>query len=285
MSVRIITDSAADLDEAFAKTHEVAIAPLRTIFPDGEYLQGVDLTAQQFYEKLIESTEVPRTSQATPYDFEQLFEEAIAAGDDVVAIILSSGLSGTYNSAMAAAANYEGRVFVVDSLSVTVGQQLLVERAIQLREEGLSAADIAQKLDIEKDQLVVIAALDTLEYLKKGGRVSSAVAIAGSLLNIKPVIGIVDGAVEMIGKARGSKQSNNLLRTKVFEAGGIDYSRPVRVGYTGLSDSLLKKYLRDSADLYEGHIEGEIPVTHIGAVIGTHAGPGAIAVSFFHAER
>ncbi|MBR5258878.1 MAG: DegV family protein [Eggerthellaceae bacterium] len=284
MSIRIITDSAADLGEAFVSDHEVRIAPLRTIFPDGEYLQGVNLTAEQFYEKLIESTEVPRTSQATPYDFECLFEEAVAAGDDVVAIILSSKLSGTYNSAMTAAQSYEGRVFVVDSLSVTIGQQILVERAVQLREEGLNAAEIAQKLEIEKNQLVVIAALDTLEYLKKGGRVSSAVAIAGGILNIKPVIGIVDGAVELVGKARGSKQSNNLLRTKVFEAGGIDYSRPIRIGYTGLSDSILKKYLRDSADLYEGRIEGEIPVTHIGAVIGTHAGPGAVAVSFFRAE-
>ena len=281
MGVRIVTDSAADLDESFVREHGVAVAPLKTIFPDGEYVQGRDLSAQEFYEKLIESTEVPRTSQVTPFEFQQLFDEAVSAGDDVVAVVLSGKLSGTYESALAAARGHEGHVFVIDSLNVTIGEQLLVERAVQLRAEGLSAAEIAERLEIERGQLVLIAALDTLEYLKRGGRVSSAVALAGGILNIKPVIGVVDGAVEMVGKARGSKQSNNLLRTKVFEAGGIDFDRPVRLGYTGLSDSLLKKYLRDSADLYEGHIEGDLPVVHIGSVIGTHAGPGAVAVSFF----
>ena len=281
MALRIITDSAADLDEAFARAHGIAVAPLKIIFPDGEYVQGRDLTAVGFYEKLIESTEIPRTSQVAPFEFAQLFEQAVCAGDDVVCITLSSALSGTYESALAAAEGFEGRVFVVDSKSVTIGEHLLVERAVQLREEGLCARELAGALAVERERITVVAALDTLEYLRKGGRISGAVAFAGGMLNIKPVIGLVDGAVELLGKARGSKQGNNLLRTKVFEAGGIDFTRPVRLGYTGLSDSLLRKYLRDSADLYEGRIEGELPVTHIGAVIGTHAGPGAVAVSFF----
>lgn len=281
MSVRIITDSAADVEAAFAQEHGIAVASLKTIFPDGEYVQGKNLTAVEFYEKLIESTEIPRTSQVTPFEFKTLFDEVVAAGDTAVVITLSSKLSGTYESACIAAEGLEGSIFIVDSLSVTIGEHLLIERAVAMRDEGMAAAEIAAVLEQDKERLTLVAALDTLEYLKKGGRISSAVAFAGGILSIKPVISVVDGAVELVGKARGSKQSNNLLRTKVFEAGGIDFSKPIRLGYTGLSDALLQKYLRDSGDLYADHIEGDLPVTHIGSVIGTHAGPGAVAVCFF----
>ncbi|MBR3689560.1 MAG: DegV family protein [Eggerthellaceae bacterium] len=281
MSVRIVVDSAADLSSEYAAENGIAIVSLKTIFPDGEYVQGVNLSIDEFYEKLIESTEIPRTSQATPFDFAQVFEELTLAGDTAVVITLSSKLSGTYESACSAAAEYEGRVFVVDSLSVSVGEYLLVDRAIAMRAEGKSAREIAQALDVEKGEITVMAALDTLEYLKKGGRISSDVALAGSLLSIKPVIAAVDGEIALVGKARGSRQSNNLLRAKIFEAGGIDFERPVRLGYTGLSDSLLRKYMRDSEDLYADYHDGELPVTHIGSIIGTHTGPGAIALAFF----
>lgn len=281
MTVRIIADSAADLSAEFAAEHDIAIVSLKTIFPDGEYIQGVNLSIEEFYEKLIESTEIPRTSQATPFDFSQVFDEVAAADDTAVVITLSSKLSGTYESACAAAAEHEGRIFVVDSLSVSVGENLLVDRAIAMRAEGKSAREIAEVLDAEKNEITLMAALDTLEFLKKGGRISSAVAIAGGLLSIKPVIAAVDGEIALVGKARGSKQSNNLLRTKIFEAGGIDFDRPVRLGYTGLTDAMLRKYMRDSEDLYVDYHDGELPITHIGSIIGTHAGPGAIALGFF----
>lgn len=281
MSVRIIVDSAADLSAEYAAENSIEIVSLKTIFPDGEYIQGVNLTIDGFYEKLIESTEIPRTSQATPFEFAQVFDEVVAAGDTAVVITLSSKLSGTYESACAAAADCEGRVFVVDSLSVAIGEHLLVERAIAMRAEGKSACEIAEALDVEKNEIVLMAALDTLEFLKKGGRISSAVALAGGILSIKPVIAVVDGEVELIGKARGSKQSNNFLRSKIFEAGGIDFDRPLRLGYTGLSDALLRKYMRDSEDLYADYHDGDLPITHIGSIIGTHAGPGAVAVAFF----
>lgn len=281
MSVRIITDSAADLTAEYAAEHGIEVVSLKTIFPDGEYVQGVNLTVEEFYEKLIESTEIPRTSQVTPFEFHEAFQRVVDAGDTAVVLTLSSKLSGTYDSAVAAAADFPGSIFVIDTLNVTIGEQLLIERACQLRSEGLDAAAIAAQCEAEKGSVRVIAALDTLEYLKKGGRISAAVAFAGGVLSIKPVIAVVDGAVELIGKARGSKQSNNLLRTKIFEAGGIDFDRPVRVGYTGLSDSLLRKYLRDSHDIYAEHLEGDPETCHIGSIIGTHVGPGAIAVSFF----
>ena len=125
--------------------------------------------------------------------------------------------------------------------------------------------------------------LDTLEYLKKGGRISSAAAIAGGLLNIKPVICIENGEIKMLGKARGSRQANNLLVQEIGKAGGVDFGKPVLLGYTGLSDALLKKYIQDSAALWEGHLE-ELPYEVVGSVVGTHAGPGAVAVAFFAAD-
>lgn len=291
MTVRIIADSAADLSPDYVAEHDITVVPLKTIFPDGEYIQGINLGIEEFYEKLIESTEVPRTSQATPYEFAQVFNEVIAS-EDVVVITISSGLSGTYESARSAAVEFmaepsnegRGRIFVVDSLSVSVGENLIVDRAVALRAEGKSAEEIAATLNEERNQMHLMAALDTLEYLKRGGRISSAAALAGGLLSIKPVIAAVDGEVALIGKARGSKQSNNLLRSKIFEAGGIDFDRPVRLGFTGLSDAMLRKYMRDSRDLYEGHC-GDLPVTHIGSVIGTHAGPGAIAIAFFGKDK
>lgn len=281
MPTQLIVDSASDLDAAYARQNDVTIVPLRTIFPDGEYLQGVNMTAGEFYEKLAKSAEIPCTSQATPFEFERVFDEVVASGDEAVVITLSSKLSGTYESARAAASKHPGRIFAVDSLSVSIGEHLLVERALALRDSGAGASEIAEALEKERGDIRVIAALDTLEYLQKGGRISSAVAVAGNLLSIKPVIAIVEGEVQVIGKARGPKKSNDLLRSKVSEAGGINFDKPFRLGYTGLSDSMLRKYVRDSEDRHAGHVEDELKVTHIGSVIGTHAGPGAVAIAFF----
>ena len=126
--------------------------------------------------------------------------------------------------------------------------------------------------------------LDTLEYLKKGGRISATAAIAGSLLNIKPVINVIDGVINTLGKARGSKQGNNLLVKEIQQAGGVDFSMPLLLGYTGLSDVLLKKYIEDSSYLWEDSIDS-LESTVIGSAIGTHAGPGAVAVAFFRNNK
>ena len=152
--------------------------------------------------------------------------------------------------------------------------------AIKMAEEGLSAEEIAQKLEEEKENIVIVALLDTLEYLKKGGRISKTVAFAGTVLNIKPVVSVVDGEILMLGKARGSKMGNNLLVQEIEKAGGVNFDKPVMLGYTGLSDALLKKYIEDSKYIWEEGLE-EVRYTVIGSVIGTHAGPGAIAVAFF----
>lgn len=277
MSVRIIVDSTADMMPDIKK--QVDTVPLTLRFLDEEFIDGVTIDHKAFYEKLIESDVLPTTSQATPTAFVPCFDEVKKSGDSAVVITLSQKLSGTYQSACLASADYED-IYVVDSSSVAIGTGVLVEYALRLKAEGKSAEEIAKELEKKKDDVVLVAMLDTLEYLKKGGRISSSVAFVGGVLNIKPVVSIDKGEVVMLGKARGSKQANNLLVQEIEKAGGVDFSQPVLLGYTGLSDVLLKKYVEDSKDLWE-QSKSQLNVSQIGAIIGTHAGPGAVAVAFF----
>ena len=277
MKTRIIIDSTMDLSPELKS--KVSIVPLTVHFGNEEYIDGVTIDHKAFYEKLVETDVHPSTSQATPDTFIKEFEKAKAAGEGAVVITLSSKLSGTYQSAQIAAEDYEN-VFLVDSGSVTIGGGILVEYALRLLNEGLEAKEIAEKLEEAKERIIIIALVDTLEYLKKGGRISKSVAFAGAVLNIKPVLAVEDGEINILGKARGSKMGNNLLVQEIEKSGGVNFGMPVLVGYSGLSDALLLKYIEDSKRLWEGGLD-EIHYTSIGSVIGTHAGPGAIAAAFF----
>lgn len=277
MSVKIIIDSTADVTQEVK--NRVNTVALTVHFGDEEYIDGITIDHKRFYEKLIESDVIPHTSQATPAAFGSVLEDTLQEGDSAVIITLSSKLSGTYQSAMIAAADYDD-VYVVDSGSVAIGTGILAEYALQLADSGMSAKELAEALEKEKENILIVAMVDTLEYLKRGGRVSKTVAFAGGLLNIKPVLSVKNGDIEMLGKARGSKQGNNLLVTEIEKAGGIDFERPILLGYTGLSDMLLRKYIDDSKPLWENGTS-ELNTTVIGSVIGTHVGPGAIAVAFF----
>ena len=277
MRVRIIIDSTTDL--APKLEGQVTIVPLTVHFGDKEYIDGVTITHEEFYNKLVESDVLPTTSQATPAAFDEVFKEVAAAGDSAVVITVASQFSGTCQSARIAAEDYDN-IYVVDSSSVTMGAGILTEYALRCACSGMKAAQIAELLEKKKEDICLIALLDTLEYLKKGGRISSAVAFAGGLLNIKPVINVKDGVIHMLGKARGSKQGNNLLVQEIGKAGGIDFTMPILLGYSGLSDALLKKYIADSAPLWENGVDS-LRYTSIGSVVGTHAGPGAIAAAFF----
>jgi DegV family protein with EDD domain len=280
MSVRIVIDSASDITQAEAKALNVDVLPLKTIFGQEEYLDGVTMDHTAFYNKLIESDVMPTTSQLSPFDFEEAFRKALEQDDEVLCITVSSKLSGCYQSACIAAEEFPGKVAVVDSLNVAIGERILVQLACKLRDEGKTVTEISESLNERKHHIRLIALLDTLEYLKKGGRISSAAALAGSLLSIKPVIAIEDGLVSILGKARGSKNGNNMLRDLVEKSGGIHFDMPFALAYTGLEDTLLQKYIADSANLYEGQV-ARLPIYPIGSTIGTHAGPGAIAVAFF----
>lgn len=277
MSVKIIIDSTTDLIKEVKD--KVEVVPLTLRFGEEEFIDGVTIDHKMFYEKLIESDVIPTTSQAAPSAFIPYFDKVKEDGDSAVVIAVSSKLSGTYQSACIASDGYDN-IHIVDSGNVTIGAGVLVEYALSLVEQGLSAKEIADKLEEVKDKVIIVAMLDTLEYLKKGGRISAAVAFAGGVLNIKPVVSVDKGVISMLGKARGSKQGNNLLAQEIEKAGGVDFDKPVLLGYTGLSDTLLTKYVEDSKEMWS-HAKTELNSTVIGSVIGTHVGPGAVAVAFF----
>lgn len=278
MGVQIIIDSTTNYNEAIKD--ELRIIPMSIFFGETEYVEGVTINNTEFYQKLIESDVLPTTSQITPNTFDEIFKSVVDAGDTAVVLPLSSKFSGTCQNAMLAAQDYEGSIYVVDSLSVAVGTGILAEYAVRLRNEGMDAKGIADALVEKRTKVKLLALLDTLEYLAKGGRISSAVAFAGGLLSIKPVVCVEEGAVVLLGKARGSKQGNNFLAQEINKIGGVDFSMPHLLGYTGLSDILLMKYIDDSRAMWE---EGasELNTAVVGSVVGTHVGPGAVAVAFF----
>ena len=279
--ITIITDSASDLSQN--NKNGITVLPMTISFDNETYEDGVTLTPDNFYMKLIESSTLPKTSQVSPYAFSEAYEKALEHSDQVIVITLSSKLSGTYQSACIAAEDYQDKVYVIDSENVTVGEQLLINYAFSLIQQGLDAKAITQQLNTIKKRIHLVALLDTLEYLKKGGRISGSTAFLGNILSIKPVIAIADGEVAFLGKARGSKQGNNLLIEQIKTYGGIDYELPVLLGYTGCSQILMDKYIKDSSTLWEGKMDIP-PVVQVGATIGTHIGPGGIAVAFFSKE-
>ena len=279
MATRIITDSASDIVDF--PNPNLTVLPMTVAFGNTVYHDGVDLTHERFYDLLVESDELPSTGAVSPGVFVQAYDEAQAAGEDVVVVTLSSKVSATWQSARIAAEGRDG-VHVVDSLSSCIGERVLVEYALMLAERGLPAADIAARLERARSRVHMLALLDTLEYLRRGGRIGSAAAAAGALLALKPVVTMTDGEVELLGKARGSKNARNLLVELVGEH-PIDFAMPFCLAYTAGGEAMLKKYVRDSSDLWEGIVDA-LPICSVGATIGTHAGPGAIAVAYFSQE-
>ena len=278
--IKILVDSAADFELAEAEELGITLAPILVRFGKDEFMDGVNITHREFFEKLIESGELPQTSQINEFRFAEYFKNLTANGDDVIAITISSKLSGTYSCAVKAAKKFGGKVRVVDSLNASIGERVLLHYALRLLNGGLTVDKIVKELNERKQKIQVLAVLDTLKYLRKGGRISAAAAIAGEMLSIKPVVSVIKGEVKLVGKAIGSKKGNNLLNQLIEKCGGIDFERPYTLGYSGLSDDYLKKYLHDSEKLWKDNTDS-VPSYLIGSTIGTHVGPNAIAVAFF----
>ncbi len=277
--IRILTDSASDILPAEAEQLGVTVIPLNVTLEDGTILRdGVDMTPSAYYEILAGCRKLPTTSQPSPELFENFFLEAAAAGDEVIGIFLSHALSGTYQCAKLAAdmANVDNVLFV-DSGHVCLSEALLVRLAVQLRDSGKTAGQIAAILEHAKEHLHLVAAIDDLKYLRKGGRLPAAVAVAGGMLGIKPLITIQDGKVAMAGKARGLPGAYVALFKKVEEMGGISPAFPAMAGYTVSPREVapIQTYLRDNLQ------QEDLLVRQIGCVIGTHAGPGAFGIAFF----
>ena len=232
--IRIITDSTADFPQNEAQALGLRVIPLQVNIDGEMYRDGLDLEPESFYEMLAEAKNLPTTSQPSPEQFLTEFEQAKQAGDEVVCITLSGELSGTLQSAMIAREEVGyAPIHIVDSRNVTLAEQLLVRRACNLALAGLTAADITQDLEAARERIRLLAIVDTLKYLHKGGRLSGAAALAGGLLGVKPVVGITDGKLGMMGKARGMAGAYVALFKLIEEQGGIDEAEPYLVGYTG----------------------------------------------------
>lgn len=276
MSIRIIVDSSSDILPHLKD--RVSVIPLPLRFGDEEYLDGVTINHFEFYRKLSTCDQLPATSQAAPGVYTDCFDQIQAAGDSAVVILISSTLSGTYQTVRMLAQEYEN-IYVVDSRTAALGGGILVERAVQLLDLGYNAQQIADTLEMEREKVRIIALLDTLEYLKKGGRISPTVAFVGGMLSIKPLIGVQDGVIGVLSKARGNKQGNQMLTAEI-EKCGIDTDKPIIFGFSGLSDDLLRKYLSDS-EIFWGDLADVKRFASISSVIGAHIGPGAVGVAFF----
>ena len=273
MSIRIITDSGCDISQKEAKEKGIVVLPLTTIINQKEYRDGIDIQADEFYEQLISTDIMPTTSQVTIGAFLDAFEQY--KDDEILCMTISSQLSGCFQSANVAAQDYE-KVRIVDTMNVSLGSRNLIELALSYIEKGMDIDSIVEQLEMDKTKCKVYAYFDTLEFLKRGGRISSAVAAAGSILNIKPVLTLKEGIIEMSGKARGLKKAGSCMAKCVLED-GMDFSKPYHLAYSGCSKEGVLSFLDNNKELNLD--SGKI--VQIGPTIGTHAGPGAVAISYF----
>ena len=281
MGIRIITDSSADFDRATAKRRQVEIISMAVQFGNASFLDGKTITNDVFYTLLKEGRENPTTSQPTPAELLRVFEEAKAAGDQVVAVLISSVLSGTVQSAQIAKGmcEYED-IYIVDSLSATAGIQILVNLACKLRDSGLPAPGIAQELERLKGRIRIFAVLDTLEYLRRSGRLSGFQAGLGAMTKLKPVITVRDGAVSIAAKAFGTSAAVKQLQKFLLQY-PVDDAYPSYFLYTDDKEreELLLPALRE-----QGKLPLRLHYSSVGPTIGTHIGPGALGMAYIERE-
>ncbi|WP_101772904.1 DegV family protein [Peptostreptococcus faecalis] len=279
MSIKIVVDSASDITFDESKELGLSFMPLTIFFGENEYKDNIDITNSQFYDFLEESEMLPKTSQVTPYAYEQEFQKIVDNGDIAIAITLSSDLSGTYSSAKIAAERFPGKVFVVDSKSGCIGEKILVLYALELVKANLDPEEIVKKLEEKKEKISIYFLLNTLENLYKGGRLSKMSAIAGTILSVKPIITIDNGFVVLAGKARGFKKGITMLN-KMAESFEFDEGMPYMLGYSGNDTALLNQYISKDNTVFGKKLD-EFPVSMMGSTIGTHIGPGSIGIAFF----
>ena len=278
MAVKLLIDSSSDIDSAEAKDLGVYMLPIPITFGEEEYMDGENISRSEFYDKLVGCTHLPKTSMVNEFRFNEAFESIVNGGDEVVAIVLSSQLSGTYNAAVAAAEKYKDKVYVVDSLSATAGIKIMAEYALTLISQGKSAKEIFDILESKKSKVQVRAMVDTLKYLKKGGRVSPLLAFAGELMGIKPMIAVIKGKVEVIGKVLGAKKAATYINDEIAKVGGIDFDMPFYVLYSGNDQSKIDSYISSNTAVLGA---SGVRKSCLGATIGTHTGPGVIGIAFF----
>lgn len=279
--IELITDSTSDLSPALAAKLGVQVLPLTVHFGEESFRDGVDITNADFYARLRKAETLPTTSQINPETFIDVFREVLDRGNQAVGIFISSELSGTCQSAQIAREELgSDDIFVIDSRTVTFSLGLLLIEAARLRDEGLSAAELAAEITALREKLRLYAVVDTLKYLKMGGRISAATAVVGGVLGITPIIAIEDGKVESVGKTRGRKAGIQWIRERALEE-DIDLTRPVAFGHTDCPEAM-----EAVADAFSD-VTAQAPAAYrmdIGTAVGTHAGPGAAGFCYFVKE-
>ena len=272
--IKILCDSITDLPVEIIKKHNIDIVPLTVIFNEKEYLDRVDITTNEFYKMLRENDTMPKTSQATYAQFVKFFEKY--KDDEILYLAGSSAASGTYQSAVLAKGDVDANITIFDTFNLSIGAGPLVIKACEMVEKGLSVDEIVKNLENLKNDIEVIFSVDTLEYLKKGGRISSTKAALGSLLNIKPILNVKDGLVVQKSQVRGKKQIFTSLVNSLIEKYGDDLTdRTIFLGYGDNKEDL--ETLRETL-LKHAKVKNVYDV-NIGCVICSHSGPGVIGIS------
>lgn len=274
--IRIITDSSCDIDLNRAKEMGIEIIPIEVHFGEETYQSGVNLSTEEFYNKLKLVEKLPTTSQITPMTFEEKFKEYTEKGDEIIGMFLSTEMSGTYqNALMAKQIIGSNKIFIINTLQTTFALALLVIEAVKMRDRGLTAAEITDRVTELVPRVKLLASVETLKYLKMGGRLSSATAIIGGILGIYPILTVSKGKVEVVGKARGRAAANKMIHDMILKDGvSSDY------GITsGNSDCV------DACKLFEKNLSGCVGKKSffrcsIGCIVGTHTGPGALGIAY-----
>jgi DegV family protein with EDD domain len=280
--VRFVADSTADLSPEYTAAHGVITVPLKVIFGDEALVDGVDITAEAFYERMRNSTRNPTTSQPSPAEFQAAFRAAAADGSSVVCTTISAEMSGTYGAAVTAREQLPDLdIHVVDTRSVTIGHTAVVHAAIDCAESGGSVQDVLGMIEEVMRRQRTVFTVETLEYLRRGGRIGGARALLGSVLNIKPVLQILEGRIEPFDRVRTYARALDRMCDEVIAATG-EAGRPARV-VLGHADKL--DDCRMLARRLAPHTDGEPEIIEIGPIVGCHAGPGTIGLSFYLPPR
>ncbi len=284
MKINVIIDSGSDFTAKEIEENGLCVLPLKVSFGENTYLDGVDITIEEFFKRLKSSSTLPKTSQISPFEYEKEFKRIKEAGEKALVITISAEFSGCYQSACIAANEYSDIVRVVDSKSVSLGERIVAKRAMELIGLGKDLDEIESVLNEEIKRIKTVAALDTLTYLKKGGRLSTSAFLAGSLLALKPIVHVIDGKVEFVCTARGRKKVHSTLNRVIEEEGKIDKNLPRSLAYSDTDKSILDSFISDSPELFGSDLSA-YEIAGIGPAIGTHIGPGAIAIAYFECER
>jgi DegV family protein with EDD domain len=275
-SVHLVCDSTADLDPAFRAAHTVRVVPLKVIFGDETFADGVEITAEDFYARLAAPGPFPRTSQPTPAEFEDVFRELGADGGAIVCTTISANLSGTYASAIQArAALPELDIRVVDTRSVAVGHYAAVREAVRVLEAGGDADRVVAAIAAVGSTDKVLFTVETLEFLRRGGRIGGARALLGSMLDIKPILEIRDGVIEAVGRVRTYPRAIDRVVEECRQAAETWGGAELVVAHANRP-----QIAAEVVERMRPLVSGEPALTVVGPVVGCHSGPGAIGVGF-----